>query len=526
MTARTHLKGLCAAGAALLSVGILLGGGVAGAATAPSSGSTAVSGPVTHPDADTMGSQIRLHEGSRWTALSTANGSQRLRPAVIAGAVNGMDVSNWQSNVDWTTARRNGAAFAYIKATESTTYQNSYFTQQYNGAYNAGIIRGAYHFALPDRSSGKTQADYFVNHGGGWSADGMTLPPMLDIEYNPYGSNSCYGLTPAQMASWVRDFSNEVHARTGRYPVIYTGYYWWNQCTGSNTTFGSTNPLFEAWYASKIGPLAAGWSVYTFWQYSDSGTFPGDQDVFNGSYAQLQTLARGSAAPTTTPPVTTPTPTDPITSYYNKLGGQSYAGAAKGSIYNVAGGQAQDFANGSIYYSSTTGAHFVHGAILGRYKALGGPAGMLGFPLTDQLPVGDGKGQYNHFKGLGGSSIYWTSRTGAHAVGGAIRYHWARLGGPKGFVGYPTTDEAATRVPGGRWNNFSNGVAIEWKSGIGAFEIHGAIRARWGSMRCAAGPLGFPTSDEYSVPGGRRSNFENGMLTWSAATRGVTATLN
>jgi hypothetical protein len=32
--------------------------------------------------------------------------------------------------------------------------------------------------------------------------------------------------------------------------------------------------------------------VYTFWQYADSGSLPGDQDVFNGAYTQLQTLAR------------------------------------------------------------------------------------------------------------------------------------------------------------------------------------------------------------------------------------------
>ena len=27
------------------------------------------------------------------------------------------------------------------------------------------------------------------------------------------------------------------------------------------------------------------------WQYASSGTFPGDQDQFNGAYSQLQALA-------------------------------------------------------------------------------------------------------------------------------------------------------------------------------------------------------------------------------------------
>ncbi|GIM94689.1 hypothetical protein Ato02nite_064820 [Paractinoplanes toevensis] len=41
------------------------------------------------------------------------------------------------------------------------------------------MIRGAHHFALPNRSSGSAQADFFVGRGGGWSADGRTLPGAL-----------------------------------------------------------------------------------------------------------------------------------------------------------------------------------------------------------------------------------------------------------------------------------------------------------------------------------------------------------
>jgi hypothetical protein len=47
------------------------------------------------------------------------------------------------------------------------------------------MIRGAYHFARPHTTSGVIQAEYFVDHGGGWSGDGTTLPGALDIEYNP-----------------------------------------------------------------------------------------------------------------------------------------------------------------------------------------------------------------------------------------------------------------------------------------------------------------------------------------------------
>ncbi|HZC69428.1 MAG TPA: lysozyme [Jatrophihabitans sp.] len=212
--------------------------------------------------------------------------------ASAAGAVYGMDVSGYQGNVDWQTAWNNGGRFAYVKATEGTGYTNPYFAQQYVGSYNVGMIRGAYHFALPDRSSGAYQADFFVNHGGGWSADGQTLPGALDIEWNPYGA-TCYGYSQSGMVAWIKSFSDEYHARTSRWPVIYTATSWWQQCTGNLGDFTSTNPLWVARYASQVGTLPYAWSYYTFWQYADAGTFPGDQDVFNGDYSRLQVLATG-----------------------------------------------------------------------------------------------------------------------------------------------------------------------------------------------------------------------------------------
>jgi GH25 family lysozyme M1 (1,4-beta-N-acetylmuramidase) len=118
------------------------------------------------------------------------------------------------------------------------------------------------------------------------------LPGALDIEYNPYGA-TCYGLSQSAMVAWIAAFSNEYHSREGVYPVIYTTTDWWTTCTGNSAAFASTNPLWIARYASTAGTLPAGWNYYTFWQYADSGTFPGDQDQFNGAYDRLQALANG-----------------------------------------------------------------------------------------------------------------------------------------------------------------------------------------------------------------------------------------
>ncbi|PYC72736.1 hypothetical protein C7C46_25645 [Streptomyces tateyamensis] len=236
----------------------------------------------SHPERDFAGSTVVAHEGS-----GPAGG---LQPLVTQ--TRGLDVSSYQGNVNWSSVAANGGRFAYVKATEGTGYTNPYFAQQYNGSYNAGLIRGAYHFALPNASSGATQASYFVGHGGGWSADGKTLPPALDIEYNPYGA-TCYGLSQSAMVSWIASFSNTVHNLTGRYPTIYTTTDWWTTCTGNNGGFGGTNPLWIARYNTSPGTLPNGWSYQTFWQNASSGTFPGDQDYFNGAVDRLQALALG-----------------------------------------------------------------------------------------------------------------------------------------------------------------------------------------------------------------------------------------
>jgi lysozyme len=236
-----------------------------------------------------MGSQIRRVEGDQSTPDSKTRAARpqglNADGVTATATVAGIDVSSYQGNVDWNSYWGQGIRFAYVKATENTNYTNPYFAQQYNGSYNVGMVRGAYHFATPDTSSGAAQANYFVNHGGGWSSDGKTLPGALDMEYNPYGS-TCYGKSKGAMTAWIKDFSDTYHSRTGKFPTIYSSTSWWSQCVDGD--FHSTNPLWVARYASSVGALPYNWSVYTFWQYSSS---PIDQDTFNGSYDRLVALA-------------------------------------------------------------------------------------------------------------------------------------------------------------------------------------------------------------------------------------------
>jgi hypothetical protein len=167
------------------------------------------------------------------------------------------------------------------------------------------------------------------------------------------------------------------------------------------------------------------------------------------------------------------------------------------------------------------------GAIRNHYNDLGGMnCSFLGNPLNSESTTPDGVGRYNHFSG--GGSIYWTPNYGAWSIHGLIRNHWESLGWENSAIGYPTTDEMTCPDGVGRYNHFSKispptTGSIYWTPSTGAWEVHGAIRDTWASMGWERSALGYPTSDEYSVPEGRRSNFQHGTLTWHSDTGQVTS---
>lgn len=119
-------------------------------------------------------------------------------------------------------------------------------------------------------------------------------------------------------------------------------------------------------------------------------------------------------------------------------------------------GRYNHFQHGSIYWTPETGAQAVMGAIHDKWADTGWESGILGYPTTDERTTPDGIGRYNHFEE---GSIYWTPSTGAHAVHGAIHSKWSDLGWENSELGYPISDEY--EVAGGRQSDFEGG-SLRW----------------------------------------------------------------
>jgi len=63
---------------------------------------------------------------------------------------------------------------------------------------------------------------------------------------------------------------------------------------------------------------------------------------------------------------------------------------------------------------------------------------------------------------------------------------------------------------------------LAYSPAIGAWSWHGAIRVQYASMGWELSSLGYPISDEFAIPGGRRSNFAHGFITYRYSDGAIT----
>ena len=179
------------------------------------------------------------------------------------------------------------------------------------------------------------------------------------------------------------------------------------------------------------------------------------------------------------------------------------------------GGWYGHFEHGSVYWSRSTGAHTVFGAIRDRWRDTGWERGPLGYPITDQRTTPDGRSQYLHFQR---GSVYWSDATGARILSGQVYDAWAAAGWERGALGLPVSDAGTTPDGVGRFGHFENG-SLYWTADTGAVRLLAPLRDRWAASGWERGPLGYPLTDqEPTAAGGGWARFQHGEVYWSATT--------
>jgi uncharacterized protein with LGFP repeats len=298
--------------------------------------------------------------------------------------------------------------------------------------------------------------------------------------------------------------SGELSGAGGRYSRFQRGTVFWTAAGGAVEVHGE---IAARW--TELGGLSWGAPTSSVWPVGSSGTYA----TFDDNRAIYWSPATGARA---------------VQGQIRDLW------AAKGGATGVLGFPTSDertasggvhftpFEHGVVYWTATSGARAVQGAIAAKWMAPGALGSDFGVPVTNELPTPDGVGRFNHF--ANGSSIYWSPSTGAQAVNGQIRGLWAELGWERGQLRYPTSDERTTADGRGRYSTFQNG-AVFWTPARGPVAVYGAIHTRYAEMGGVTSALGQPIRSEYAVPAGRASDFEHGRITWDARTGAVSVTV-
>lgn len=201
-------------------------------------------------------------------------------PKSLGYTIKGVDVSEYQGDIDWKILSNQDIQFAFIKATEGSSYVDPNFLDNFTNALNTNLRVGAYHF-FSFESSGKTQAENFIDTV---PIVENSLPNVVDVElYGDFKSN------PLDVQSVVKELTTMLQSLEDTYkskPIIYTTKITYNLYIKDNF------PNYSIWLRDvhfshnvKLTPNV------DFWQYSSTQILDGyngdeqyiDMNVFCGS---------------------------------------------------------------------------------------------------------------------------------------------------------------------------------------------------------------------------------------------------
>ncbi len=194
--------------------------------------------------------------------------------------VHGIDISKWQGEIDWFEVKRAGTAFAYMKATEGGDHLDERFQINWEGARQAGVPRGAYHFMFWCRSA-EEQAAWFKRNV---PRDADALPPVLDAEWNGHSKTCPKRIDPELARQKIAIMLKAMREHTGKKPIIYTDIpFHADVLEGQHIDH-------DFWLRSVAAEPHERYNSRTWklWQFTTTGRVPGikgpvDRNAYSGS---------------------------------------------------------------------------------------------------------------------------------------------------------------------------------------------------------------------------------------------------
>lgn len=175
----------------------------------------------------------------------------------------GIDVSKWQSDINWSKVKNSGINFVMIRSSFGGTdgQKDARFNSNYNKAKEVGLNVGAYHYAYATSvEEAKKEAQYCMSVLKGKKFEYPIAYDLEDARIEKLGK--------AKISAIAKAFC-ETMEKNGYYVMIYSSLYWFNNYF--------TNDIFK-----KYDIWLAQWSAkptfqktYGIWQKSSKGRVDG-----------------------------------------------------------------------------------------------------------------------------------------------------------------------------------------------------------------------------------------------------------
>jgi lysozyme len=194
--------------------------------------------------------------------------------------VRGVDLSSYQGEVDWEVLAKQDIDFAFIKATEGSSFIDPKYSYNIENALKTHLRVGSYHF-FSFESSGTRQAEHFIKTVA--KTENM-LPPVVDIEY--YADYKSNPPDKENVQKNLKELLEQLESNYGMRPIIYA-----TRISYKHYIRGAFSE-YDIWIRDVyFTPSLEDDRKWTFWQYSDKEKLDGyngvekyiDMNVFNGS---------------------------------------------------------------------------------------------------------------------------------------------------------------------------------------------------------------------------------------------------
>ena len=175
----------------------------------------------------------------------------------------GIDVSEWQGDIDFRKVKEAGIEVVYIRAGQGFSYKDSKFKRNYQEAKKNGLKVGVYHYVTArSEEDAKIQAKFFVS-----LISKKQIDCKLAMDFESFGN-----LNNSEINAIALTFLEEVKKLSGKDVIVYSNTY------NAKYTFSNEvakYPLWVAQYGLKVPQDNGKWSSWEGFQYSSTGRVNG-----------------------------------------------------------------------------------------------------------------------------------------------------------------------------------------------------------------------------------------------------------